>query len=102
MQSHQRLKLLAWTTLLALSAATVSAQNVADAARKAVEKSTLNQPGTKPFHLKAGFAPTSERDKDSNRAGQVEFWWQSPHKWRREVRCAEFHQVTIEDGDRHW
>lgn len=70
--------------------------------RKAVERSTLDQPGTKPFHLKAVLAPSFERDKASGRTGEVEIWWESPTRWRREVRSAEFHQIEVVDGGRDW
>ena len=70
--------------------------------KKAVERSTLNQPGTKPFHLKAVLAPSRERDQASHRTGEVEFWWASPTQWRREVRSPEFHQIAIVNGEREW
>jgi Gram-negative bacterial TonB protein C-terminal len=70
--------------------------------RRAVERSTLDQPGTKPFHLKAVLAPSFERDKDCNRRGEVEFWWASPTRWRREVRSPEFQQIELVDGGRDW
>ena len=70
--------------------------------KKAVERSTLNQPGTKPFHLKAVLAPSLERDRGSNRTGEVEFWWASPTQWKREVRSPEFHQIAIVNGEREW
>ena len=70
--------------------------------KKAVERSTLNQPGTKPFHLKAVLAPSSDRDRGSNRTGEVEIWWASPTQWKREVRSSEFHQIAIRDGEREW
>jgi hypothetical protein len=70
--------------------------------KKAVEKSTLDQPGTKPFHLKASYAPSRERDADSHRTGEVEIWWESPTRWRREVRSPEFHQIEIVDGSHRW
>lgn len=70
--------------------------------KKAVELSTLDQPGTHPFHLKANFAPSYERDKNSGRTGEVEIWWASPSQWRREVRCPNFHQVQIVDGAQIW
>jgi Gram-negative bacterial TonB protein C-terminal len=59
-------------------------------------------PGTKPFHLKAVLAPSFERDKDSGRTGEVEIWWQSPTRWKRELRSADFHQIKIVDGGRDW
>jgi TonB family protein len=70
--------------------------------RKAVERSTLDQPGTKPFHLKAVVAPTRERDRDSGRTGEIEIWWLSPARFRREVRSPEFHQIEIVDGEHRW
>ena len=70
--------------------------------RKAVERSTLDQAGTRPFHLKAILAPSLARDKDSGRTGEVEIWWESPTRWRREVSSPEFHQVEIVDGGRDW
>ena len=70
--------------------------------KKIVERSTLNQPGTKPFHLKAVIAPTRESDRGSNRTGEVEIWWASPTKWRREVRSPEFHQLVVVNGAQEW
>ena len=70
--------------------------------RKAVEHSTLNQPGTKPFHLKAELAPSRESDRGTNRTGTVVIWWASPTQWKREVRSAEFHQVEIVNGASDW
>ena len=78
------------------------AEDTASLVKKAVEKSTLDQPGTRPFHLKASYAPSLDRDKDSHRTGDVEIWWQSPTRWRREVRSPEFHQIAIVDGSRQW
>lgn len=80
----------------------IYAENPSKEIKKAVERSTLDQPGTKPFHLKASIAPTLERDKDSGRTGAIEIWWQSPTRWRREVYSPEFHQTEIVDGDRDW
>jgi Gram-negative bacterial TonB protein C-terminal len=70
--------------------------------KKAVERCTLNQPGTKPFHLKAVLAPSLERDRGSNRTGEVEIWWASPTQWKRELRSPEFHQVAIRNGAQEW
>jgi len=70
--------------------------------KDAVELSTLDQPGTKPFHLKATYAPSFEHDKDSNRNGTIEIWWESPTRWRRELVSPEFHQVEIVDGEHRW
>lgn len=82
--------------------ALVLSEDMTSRVRQAVERSTLDQSGTKPFHLKAILAPTVERDKVSGRTGQVEIWWESPTRWRREVRSPEFHQIEIVDGTRDW
>jgi len=87
---------------LALICSSLQGEDLAGQVKKAVEKCTLDQPGTKPFHLKAEFAPSRERDAGSNRVGEIEFWWQSPSQWRREVRSPEFHQILIVNGDRQW
>src|SRR5690348_9638058 len=85
-----------------LSLPTSRAANDTRAVREAVERSTLNQPSTKPFHLKAALTPRSERDQNSGRTGEVEIWWESPTRWKREVRCADFHQIAVVSGTREW
>jgi hypothetical protein len=80
----------------------VRSEDMTGRVRKAVERSTLDQPGTKPFHLRAVLAPSFERDKDSHRTGEVELWWASPTRWRREVRSPEFQQIEVVDGGRDW
>src|SRR5215469_2232439 len=77
-------------------------ENMVGKVRKAVERSTLNQPGTKPFHLKATVNPSFERDKDSGRIAQVEIWWVSPVQWRSEIRSADFHQIEVFNNNRDW
>jgi hypothetical protein len=69
---------------------------------KAARKSTLDQAGTHPFHLRATVAPSFERDKASNRTGEIEIWWKSPGQYRRELRAPGFHQVEIVNGERVW
>ena len=78
------------------------AESLAKEVKKAVERCTLDQTGTKAFHLKALVAPSFERDKESGRTGQVEIWWTSPTQWKREVRSLEFHQIEIVDGAHNW
>ena len=90
-------------TLLAvlLSAAAGTAEDDVTRVRKAVEKSTLDQAHTKPFHMKATLGP-SRQGQGVDRTGEVEIWWMSPTRWRREVRSVGFHQVEIVDGSRIW
>ena len=52
--------------------------------------------------MKATIAPSFDRDRDSGRTGEVEIWWVSPDKWKREVRSPEFHQIEITNGGKVW
>ncbi len=88
--------------VILLSSVAVHSENAVSQIKKAVERSTLDQPGTKPFHLKATLAPSFERDKDAGLTGEVEIWWASPTRWRREVRSPEFHQIEVVDGANDW
>jgi hypothetical protein len=78
------------------------AENLAKEVKKAVERSTLDRPGTRPFHLRAALAPSFERDKESGRTGEVEIWWTSHTQWKREMRSPEFHRIEIVDGAHEW
>lgn len=84
-----------WTSFS--SATTDDASKV----KKVIERSTLNQPETEPFHLKAVIAP-SRAGRGADRTGVVEIWWASPKKWRREVRSPEFHQIAVVNGRKKW
>jgi hypothetical protein len=88
--------------LLGLSALGYAKKDDATTVKKAVERSTLNQPGTKPFHLKATLALSYERDRGSNRTGEIEIWWASPTQWKKEVRCPGFHQIVIANNGKEW
>jgi len=72
--------------LVFLGTVIAQADDLTKLVKKAVEESTLNQPATKPFHLRAEFAPSHERDNGTHRNGVIEIWWESPTQWRREVR----------------
>jgi hypothetical protein len=93
------------TTVVLIAAFSLAPRTRADDAatvRKAVKRSTLNQPGTKPFHRKATLAPSFERDRSTNQTGEVEIWWESSSKWKREVRSPEFHQIAVIKGSQEW
>lgn len=70
------------------------AKNPIEQIRKAAMRSTLNQPGTKPFHLQASIVP-SKPNGSAAQTGQIEIWWTSPSQFRRDVRCRSFHQIEI-------
>src|ERR1700761_655140 len=94
---------LALTLLMVLGVPSMLAGSDMDTmVREAVKKSTLSQAGTHPFHLRAVIAPSRDRDRESNRTGEVEIWWESPTKYKREVRSPEFHQILIINGNSEW
>lgn len=96
------MRLIVALSFLSLLTFTAQAEDVSGAVKKAVEHTTLDQKSSKPFHLKAVLAPSNERDKDSGRSGEVEIWWMSPTKWKREVRSPEFHQIDVVNESREW
>jgi len=77
-------------------------EDLTNRVKKAVERSTLNQTGAKPFHLKAELAPSREEDNDSGRTGEIEIWWASPGRWKRELRSPDFHQIEVVNDGRDW
>lgn len=80
----------------------ILAKEPTDVIRKAVQRSTLDQPGTKPFHLHATLAPSKPESNSSARTGEIEIWWKSPAEWRREVRSTDFRQIEIVNGSQTW
>ena len=97
-----RSKLLLLFFVVTFSVSSAIAANDFGRLTAAVKQSTLNQPSTKPFHLKATLAPSYERDKDSGCTGAVEIWWLSPNHYRRELSSPSFHQIEIVDGAQSW
>ncbi|HUO60061.1 MAG TPA: hypothetical protein VMU24_05285 [Candidatus Acidoferrales bacterium] len=88
--------------LLGVPALADDGDRAAAIVEKAARRSTLDQQGTHPFHLKAAFAPSQERDKDSGRTGEIEIWWQSTTAYRRELRSPGFHRIEIVNGSQRW
>src|SRR5215469_7488951 len=73
----------------------LSAEDLSGTVRKMVEKCTLDQEGTKPFHLKATFAPRRNSETEPDKQGEIEYWWMSPSQWHREIRSSHFNQTLI-------
>jgi hypothetical protein len=98
----RNLLVLAAVALCLSGSCNIHAEDGLKLAIKAAKKSTLDQPGTHPFHLRATVAPSFERDKGSNRTGAIEFWWKAPGQYRRELFAPGFHQVEIVSGGHVW
>ena len=62
-----------------------------------IHRSTLAEPGGRPFYLKATI--TDKDDPKSEFNGTVEEYWLSPTKWRRVVKLRDFSQTRIVNGD---
>src|SRR5580658_9541402 len=62
-----------------------------------IHRSTLAEPGGRPFYLKATI--TDKDDAKSEFNGTVEEYWVSPTKWRRVVKLRDFSQTRIVNGD---
>ena len=62
-----------------------------------IHRSTLAEPGAKPFYLKATI--TDKDDARSQFTGTVEEYWLSPAKWRRVITLRDFSQTQIVNGD---
>jgi TonB family protein len=61
-----------------------------------VRRSTLAEPGGRPFYLKA-----TMRDRDDDKSqlnGTVEEYWISPTKWRRVIKLRDFSQTKVVNG----
>jgi len=93
------LALAATLLLLALPAVTF-AEDDTSRVRKAIEKSTLDQPGTQPFHLTAKIVP--RRGAEEGDSGTIEIWWSSPRVWRREINTSSLRLVEITNESAHW
>jgi hypothetical protein len=73
-----------------------------DQIRSAVEKSTLDQPGTPPFHLRAELSPYRPGIEPAYLTGTIEIWWVSPKQWKREIQSSQFHQLAIMNDGKEW
>src|SRR5579864_6564401 len=62
-----------------------------------IKRSTLAEPGGKPFYLKATI--TDKDDQNSEFAGAVEEYWVSLTKWRRVIKLRDFSQTRVINGD---
>ncbi len=62
-----------------------------------IRRSTLVEPGGRPFYLRATI--TDKDDAKSEFNGKIEEYWLSPTKWRRVVKLRDFSQTRIVNGD---
>lgn len=80
-------------------ASPLAASNPADLPKRAIEKSQLTLPGSRPFHLKAEVVEATNPENDSYKA-EIEEYWVSPNKWRRTIKSENFTETLIVNGDK--
>lgn len=61
-----------------------------------IHRSTLTEPGGRPFYLKASIIDRDDSKSEFN--GTVEEYWVSPTKWRRVIKLRDFSQTRIVNG----
>jgi hypothetical protein len=85
--------------LLAIVSSHAAAGDLSDLPNKAIERSQITLPGSRPFILKARVL---EATNPANRSytAEIEEYWAAPDKWRRTVKTIDFSQTLIVNGDR--
>jgi hypothetical protein len=87
--------------LLALAAAAYASDGgrvlLGEISDRAVQQSKLTLPGSRPFHLKAEIAETTDPKSDFH--AKIEEYWVSPTKWKRTVESPNFSQTLVVNGD---
>lgn len=73
------------------------ADQPSDLPKKAIERSQLTQPGSRPFVLKAKVVESTNLANVDYRA-EIEETWSSPDKWRRTVKTNKFSQILVVNG----
>jgi len=89
-------------TLFVVPVLSVFGADWRDQIRTAVAKSTLDQPGTPPFHLRAELSPYRPGIEPAFLTGTIEIWWVSPTQWKREIQTPQFHQLAIMNDGKEW
>lgn len=74
-----------------------ASDETSDLPKKAIERSQLTLPGSRPFILKAKGLESTNLGNVDYRA-EIEEYWSAPHKWRRTVETNKFSQVLIVNG----
>ncbi len=64
-----------------------------DVLTKALQKSSLTEPGSQPFHIR--ISVSEPENPQSPYQGAIEEWWVSPQQWRREVTSKDGSHQTI-------
>ncbi|HUN63078.1 MAG TPA: energy transducer TonB [Candidatus Sulfotelmatobacter sp.] len=67
---------------------------------RAAKTSNLMADGAAPFHMK--LVAQSNRKDHPEYATEIEWWWSSAEKWRREVKTPGFTQTAVRNGTQYY
>lgn len=76
-----------------------AADSIADLPKKAIERSQITAPGSRPFFLKARTLEITN-PANTNYSAEIEEYWAAPDKWRRTVKTSDFSQTLIVNGEK--
>jgi hypothetical protein len=82
---------------IVLSCAAIAADSVSDLPKRAIEKSQITLPGSRPFILKAKVVEITNLANADYQA-EIEEYWVAPDKWRRIVKTNKFSQTLVVNG----
>lgn len=71
--------------------------SIAELPRKAMERSQITSPGSRPFILKAKVLEATNPSNEEYKA-EIEEYWVAPDKWRRTLRTSDFSQTLVVNG----
>jgi hypothetical protein len=86
-------------SLLAFCSLATAGDSLADLPKKAIERSQITLPGSRPFILKAKVLEITN-PANTNYQAEIEEYWVTPDKWRRTVRTAGFSETLIVNGEK--
>jgi len=85
--------------LVAFASFATAGDSLADLPKKAIERSQITAPGSRPFVLKAKVLEITNPSNMDYHA-EIEEYWVAPDKWRRAVRTSKFSETLIVNGDK--
>ncbi len=95
----QRLVMAVLSSLVLFVSSAAASDSLADLPKKAMERSQITAPGSRPFSLKAKVVEITNL-ANANYQAEIEEYWVAPDKWRRVVMTSSFSETLIVNGDK--
>jgi TonB-like protein len=83
--------------LLTFSGLAIAADSRTDLPQRAINRSQITLPGSRPFVLRAKVVEITN-PANTNYNAEIEEYWVAPDKWRRVVKTSSFSETLIVDG----